>query len=213
MTTHPRLAQPSRLARFAALALSGVLLGSGGCDQSRTTNPPPRGDTGGRVDPYRSTGVDAGSARASTVDLLEFSDRVGESLAARIARIPEIAQSPDRVVIEMGAIENNTQTPSSDFAIMRRRVFSGLVNSDLVRPYADILEAPEITDRQRGRFATDPGSTDRYDTRATYLLQGFFGELSRGGGIQSNYYYEMTLTNLQSRRIVFVEQFDSKQIR
>ncbi|MEL6740114.1 MAG: hypothetical protein AAFP26_05625 [Planctomycetota bacterium] len=209
----PNTAHPARFTTLTALCTTAMLLSLSGCDQTQTTNPPPRGDTGGRVDPYRSTGIDAGSARASTVDLLEFSDRVGEALASRIATIPEIAGAADRVVIEMGAIENSTQTPSSDFAIMRRRVFASLVNSDLVRPYADILEAPEVTDRQRGRFAIDPGSTDRYDTRATYVLQGFFGELSRGGGIQSNYYYEMTLTNLQSRRILFVEQFDSKQIR
>lgn len=202
-----------RQSRLLASLLVPIALIAAGCNNGQTTAPPPRGDPGGRIDPYRSTDIDAGSARASTVDLLEFSDRVAESIAGRIASIPEIAASSERVVIEMGAIENHTQTPSSDFAIMRRRVFAGLVNSSVVRPFADILEAPEITDRQRDRFAASPGDTDRYDTNATYLLQGYFGELSRGSGLQSNYYYEMTLTNLQSRRIVFVEQFDSKQIR
>lgn len=177
------------------------------------STPAPRGNTGGRIDPYRSTSVDAHSAAANTVDLLEFSDRVGGAIALRIATIDEIANAPQKVVIEMGDIENKTLTPTSDFSIMRRRVFAGLVNSSAVSRVADIVEAPEVMDQQRDRFAVDRASTDRYDTRGTYLLQGYFGELTRGGGAQSNYYYEMTLTNLQTRRIVFAEQFDSKQIR
>ena len=177
------------------------------------STPAPRGNTGGRIDPYRSTSVDARSGAASTVDLLEFSDRVGGAIALRIATIDEIASAPQKVVIEMGDIENKTLTPTSDFAIMRRRVFAGLVNSSAVSRVADIVEAPEVMDQQRDRFAVDRASTDRYDTRGTYLLQGYFGELTRGGGAQSTYYYEMTLTNLQTRRIVFAEQFDTKQIR
>ncbi|MEZ6318259.1 MAG: hypothetical protein R3B49_05810 [Phycisphaerales bacterium] len=195
------------LALAAALG-SGLVLAA-----CANPGPPPRGDSGGRIDPYRSTSVDAGSGAANTVDLLQFSDKVGQAIAMRIASVDEIAGSPEKVVIEMGDIENKTYTPTSDFEIMRRRVFTGLVNSSAVSRLADIVEAPEVMDAQRGRFANDPGQTDRYGTRQTYLLQGYFGELTRGGGAQSNYYYEMTLTNLQSRRIIFAEQFDSKQIR
>lgn len=198
---------PSRLLVCRLGALAGAFMAAG-CDSS-----PPLGDTGGRVDPYRSTRVDAGSGMAHTVDLLEFSDRVGGALALRISTIDEIANAPGKVVIEMGDIENKTLTPTSDFSIMRRRVFAGLVNSSAVARVADIVEAPEVMDEQRDRFGVDRATTDRYDTRGTYLLQGYFGELTRGGGAQSNYYYEMTLTNLQTRRIVFAEQFDTKQIR
>ena len=51
------------------------------------------------------------------------------------------------------------------------------------------------------------------DPEHVYLLQGYFGEIERGGGAQSTYYFEMTLTHLASSRIVFVEQFDQKQLR
>jgi hypothetical protein len=198
-----------------AVGLAAVLAGGRltGCQQ-RVTQPPPRGDSGGRIDPYRSTSADRYDRSANTVDLLEFSDRVGDMLAQRISGVSEIRESGSRVVIEMGDIENRTSTPSNDFAIMRRRTFASLVNSDAVSRYADILEAPEVMDDQYQRFGTPGGvGTDRYNTRATYLLQGYFGELVRGGGVQSSYYYEMTLTNLQTRRIVFVEQFDTKQFR
>lgn len=200
-----------RIVRTIALAAacgSGLVLAA--CSNP---GPAPRGNTGGRIDPYRSTSVDAQSGAANTVDLLQFSDAVGRAIALRIADVDEIEQSPEKVVIEMGGIENKTYTPTSDFEIMRRRVFTGLVNTNAVARLADIVEAPETMDAQRGRFANDFGQTDRYGTRQTYLLQGYFGELTRGGGAQSNYYYEMTLTNLQSRRIIFAEQFDSKQIR
>lgn len=194
---------------LAIAAVSTSVLALAACE----TGPAPRGNTGGRVDPYRSTDIDARSGGANTVDLLQFSDSVGRALAARIANVDEIANSPERVVIEMGDIENKTYTPTSDFEIVRRRVFASLVNNGPVSRLADIVEAPEVMDAQRDRFATDHATTDRYGTRTTYLLQGYFGELSRGGGAQSNYYSEMTLTNLQTRRIVFVEQLDTKQVR
>ena len=196
-----------RVLSIAALSTSVLALTA--CE----TSPAPRGNTGGRVDPYRSTAIDAASRDANSVDLLQFSDSVGRALAARIANVDEIRNAPQRVVIEMGDIHNKTYTPTSDFQIMRRRVFASLVNNGPVSQLADILEAPETMDAQRDRFAPDYASTDRYDTRQTYLLQGYFGELTRGGGAQSTYYYEMTLTNLQSRRIVFTEQFDAKQVR
>ncbi|MEL7472541.1 MAG: hypothetical protein AAGK04_04425 [Planctomycetota bacterium] len=181
---------------------------------------PPPGNTGGRVDPYRSTPADEYSPEANTVTLLEFSDQVSEAIARRIAEVPEIRESPDRAAIELGALVNNTRTPSSDFAIVRRRVFGNLVNSSIVGQWADVYEAPEIVDPQYERLAPHadtsyrsgyPHSTSRYDPNKTFLLQGDFGEMVRGR--QSTYLFEMTLTNLQSRRVVFNEQVVSKQRR
>lgn len=203
-------------ARIAAIILTtGLGAALTGCgNDGRVTAPPPQGNTGGRVDPYRSTPIDSGSFRASTVDLLQFSDQVGQALAARIGRVPEIYGAPDRVFIELGELQNLTNTPTSDFLIMRRRIFAALVNSDAVTRHAAILESPEVMDHQRGRLGPDGRpEADRNDPRATYVLQGYFGELTRGDGLQSNYYYEITLTNLQTRQIVFTEQFDAKQIR
>ncbi len=153
---------------------------------------------------------------ADTVTLTDFSNRVSQAVVGRIAGIEEIRNSPSKVVIQVGAIVNRSRTPVNDFDQIRRRVFAGLVNSDIVRRFADIVEAPEIMDAQRARLA--PGGVNtagmgRYDPNTTYVLQGFFSEQERNQGSVSNYYLEMSLTNLASGRIVFVEQYDFKQVR
>lgn len=176
----------------------------------------PPGDRGGNVDVYNRTPTDARAPEADTVNLMEFSDRVGEALAARIASIDEIRNSPTKVVIELASIKNDSPTtPTSDFALIQRRVFAKLVNSDSVRRYADIVERKSRVDEDiamtRGGGPVDPADvSDIYATRDTYLLNGTFGEIVRGTR-QHSYYFEMTLTNAKRRTIVFTEQMDSKQ--
>lgn len=204
--------------RRSALVLSAAasLLALAGCQQA------PRGDSGGQMDPYERTRVDANSPQADTVNLYEFSDRVGEALAQRIADIDEITTRPSKVVIELGSIKNDSpSTPSSDFALIQRRVFTKLVNSNVVRKHADIVEKtsrvnrdiqdtrpsqPDLLDERLN--GTD--QADVYSLDSTYILTGTFGEMLRGRD-QRNYYFEMALTHAKSRRIVFVETFDSKQ--
>jgi hypothetical protein len=188
----------------------------GGCQQA------PRGDSGGQMDPYERTRVDARSPQADSVSLYEFSDRVGEALALRIADIDEITSRQSKAVIELGSIKNDSPTtPSSDFALIQRRVFTKLVNSNVVRRHADIVERRSRVDRDiRDTRPSDSDLLDErlegddisatYDLDATYILTGTFGEMVRGG-TQRNYYFEMALTHAKSRRIVFVETFDSKQ--
>ena len=198
-----------RISSISLGFLAAVLLA--GC----ATSGPPRGNTGGSADPYRSTPADAYDSRVSSVTLLEFSDQVSDALAMRVGRVEAITEHPEKVVIYTGNIENRTATPSKDFEIARRRVFAGLVNSDAVSSHADIIEAPEGMDEQFRRLAPD-GFGDRtggYNPESIYVLQGYFGEIERGNGAQSTYYLEMTLTHLASSRIVFVEQFDQKQLR
>ena len=152
---------------------------------------------------------------ADTVTLTDFSNRVSQAIAMRISSMPSIQQSPTKVVIQLGGMENRSRTPVSDFEQIRRRVFAGLVNSDIVRRYADIVESPEILDAQRQRLAggAGVGTAGRYDPNINYVLQGFFSEQERLRGGVSNYYLEMSLTNLQTGRIEFVEQYDFKQVR
>lgn len=199
-----------------ALGAAASLLALAGCQQA------PRGDSGGQMDPYERTRVDANSPQADTVNLYEFSDRVGEALAQRIADIDEITTRGSKVVIEMGSIRNDSpSTPSSDFRLIQRRVFTKLVNSNVVRRHADVVEQnarvnrdiqdtrpsqPDLLDERLG--GTD--QADVYSLDATYILTGTFGEMLRGRD-QRNYYFEMALTHAKSRRIVFVETFDSKQ--
>ncbi len=204
--------------RRIALALSAgaSLLAFAGCQQA------PRGDSGGQMDPYERTRVDANSPQADTVNLMEFSDRVGEALAQRIADIDEITTRPSKVVIEMGSIKNDSpSTPSSDFRLIQRRVFTKLVNSNVVRKHADVVEQNARVNRDiEDTRSSQPdlldegiGGTEQadvYSLDSTYILTGTFGEMLRGRD-QRNYYFEMALTHAKSRRIVFVETFDSKQ--
>lgn len=187
------------------------------------TKYPPKGDSGGRVDPYRQTNADRYSREVSSVTLLEFADLVSQALSARIAKVDEITGSDTKVALEMGAITNDTSTPTSDFQIIRRKIFTGLVNDSIVSQHANVYESPELMDEQARRFQPngdadlfDDGPsgapTDRYAPEDTYVLQGAFGEITRGTK-QSTYIFDVTLTNLASRRVIFVEQFNSKELR
>lgn len=188
------------------LTAIGVLGGLAGCQQQ-----PKQGPTGVTRSDERIYGETRDPA-ADTVTLTEFSNRVSQAIVSRISGIPEITQSPTKVVIMVGGIENRSNTPQSDFDQIRRRVFAGLVNSNIVRQHADIVEAPEIMDAQRARLGGAPGM-GRYDPNLTFILNGFFSEQSRLGGGVSNYYLDMTLTNLGSGQILFAEQYDFKQVR
>lgn len=203
--------------------VAGVLLCCALALPACQTNRPPKGDSGGRVDPYRQTNADRYSREVSSVTLLEFADQVSQALSERVAHVDEITESETKVALEMGAITNNTSTPSNDFKIIRRKVFMGLVNNSIVTQHANVYESPELMDEQADRFGSgentdlfDDGPpatpTDRYAAEDTYVLQGEFGEITRGRN-QSTYVFDVTLTNLASRRVVFAEQFTSKELR
>jgi len=203
----------SPLLRVASIASLSLLAA---CNQG------PRGDTDGRIDPYNRTRIDAASPEADSVTLLEFSDQVGQDLAAQLAQIPEIRSSPSKVLIELGSIQNRTRTPSSDFAAIQRRVFLTLVQSDFARNVADIVEDVDRMDADAARVAPAPATdaqgrpthqTARYPAEQTYFLQGTFSELSRGGGRQSTYVFDFTLTSAASRKIVYARQITPKQVR
>ncbi len=190
-------------------------------------NTAPQGHTGGLIDPRRRTTADTYDQAADSATLLEFADIVGQELGSQIARIPEIRSSPTQVVIELGGLQNNTRTPSNDFAAVQRRVFLTLVNSDLARESARIVEQRDRVVRDtagvmpaaqadplgREQPTSNQGSMKDYPLDLTYFLQGTFSELSRGNGIQSTYVFDFTLTNAASRQIVFARQITPKQYR
>jgi hypothetical protein len=202
------------------LAMTAAALLAGGLVQGCTRNQDV-GQSGGRINPYASTRADEASSAASMPAMWEYSDQVAEALASRISRIPEIAGSPTRVVVELGAIENQTNTPRSDFELIQRRLRGRLLSSDIVTANVRFVESVAAMDAEQRRVQggeTDPlqrdydgGRTDRYDPRHTYVLRGGFFESMRGD--TSRYYFEFNLVNLQSRDIVFNEPFDLAQQR
>lgn len=196
--------------RSFGLALSAVVLT--GCMG------PPRGDSGGRIDPYETTAADVFSTGANVPDMLAFGDRVGEQLAQRLMSIPEIANAPHQVVLELGTIENKTRTPLSDFEMLQKRLHRAIQRSSFLRNHILVVESRARMEYEMSRIqgAAEPdllqdgagGGTrvQQYDPRYTYVLQGDFYETVRNNA--RRYWFNFQLVNLQSRAVVFTEDFD-----
>lgn len=208
--------QPARLIPASALTAALLALTAmTGCQSTPNTSV---GDSGGRINPYSTTPADRASGAASAPALWEFSDQVAESLAQRISSIPEIQNSPDRVVVELGNISNGTDTPTQDYELIQRRLRSKLLTSDVVANRVRFVESVDDMEAEYRRIqpAGSPGmspQTDRYAAGSTYVLRGDFLESSRRGGETRRYFFEFRLTNLQTRTIVFNDSFDLAQVR
>jgi hypothetical protein len=194
----------------AALCAAGMLAG---CDS------PPKGSTGNRIDPYRTTESDRGSGRASIPAMLEFSDQVAAALAQELVDIDEIHNAPSKVVLELGSIDNKTRTPTTDFEQLRNRIRGQIFQSKLIRQHFMIVEGRQRmqaeTERVNGPtqdlLQEGGGSeTAKYDAKLTYVLQGDFFESNRNDRRQ--YYFEFKLTNLATRSVVFLKNFDLGQV-
>lgn len=187
----------------------------------------PKGHDGGRVDPYKSTEADRHSGRANIPALLEFTDRVAEQLAQDLCEIDEVQKAPTKLVLEMGTIKNDTQTPTTDFELIRSRLQSQIFKSKIIRRQFLFVESRSRMNEEMRRVegedatgkdllqeggAAQPGS-DRYDPKITYVLQGDFHEANRsgGGGERRQFFFRFKLVNLASRQMVFQGDFDLAQ--
>ncbi len=199
-----------------AVLVAGLALGIGGCQSPQPSD---------RADPYSRPGNGAlNDPAVSPRTLLEFTDQVTQSLADRIPQVDSIRNSPQKVVIAVGAITNRTRTPASDFLTIRSKIFTNLVNST-VRQHAMIVDTLETMDEQVNRYAQhggtnrlDEGSAGtlesaRYDPAITYILNGEFGEISRDAGRDSTYIFNWKLVNLKSSEMVYADQVTSTQTR
>lgn len=208
----PMLASILHVSKPTALALGVLGLAAlAGCKT-------PQGNVGGRMDPYRTTYSDVASNQASMPDLYQFSDQTAAELAQQLAQIPEIEDSPSKVVLELGDILNKTDTSTQDFELIQRRLRSKLLTTRVLRDRVMFVEGRQRMDREMERIqgtddadllqeGTRGGGTDRYPSRQTYLLQGDFLESVRGG--VRRYFFNFKLTNLASREIVFDQYMDS----
>ena len=197
-----RATMSSATAVACALASTAALCG---CQ----TPPPPVGDRGGRMSPYNTTRQDRISTDANAPDLFSFGDTVAESLALEISQIPAINESPTRVVIEFGTINNRTRTPTGDFELIQRRLRNTLQRSRHLRKYAIFVESRQRMEREtRNVMGHVPGQEGpaQYDPSITYVLQGDFHEIRRGES--RRYYFDFQLTNLASRVTVFSDSFE-----
>lgn len=178
---------------------------------------PKKGTAGNRVEIYETTDADRNSDKMRLPDLTVSTDKTAQDLARDLADIREIKNSPTKVVLELGSIENRTRsTPSSDFKMMQRRLRGFLMRSNIVRDQFIIVERADRMEAEYNRVNLEEGgnllgdgadrNTSKYDKNITYVLQGDFFEAPRGS--KSQYYWEFKLVNLGSRSIVFSSSYD-----
>jgi hypothetical protein len=166
---------------------------------------------GGRIDPYKTTDHDRASRNAHIVTLLEACDVTAERLSLALCDIADIRDAQSKVVLELGDIYNKTNTDSTDFELIQRRLRGRLWENPSVKNTFLIVESRQRMDAEKSRVGDAAGTTARYDPALTYVLQGDFFEAVRGDRRQ--YYFEFKLTNIQSRKIVFLKSFDLAQLR
>lgn len=167
---------------------------------------PPRGDSGGRLDPGETTAADVMSDQANVPDLFAFGDQVGEALAYQISGIPEIRSSSSRVILELGTLENQTRTPLSDFEMIQKRLHRAVQRSPHLRDRVMVVESRDRMQYEMAKVTGGNGGVAQYDPNQTYVLQGDFYEAVRGNA--RRYWFNFQLTNLASRAIVFTEDFE-----
>ena len=196
---------PAARPTFTACCLLAAITFAGGCESG-----PPVGDRGGRLDPYESTRYDTRSDQASIPAMLEFTDRTSERLVRELTSIRALERSDQRLVLELGTIINHTDTPTTDFEQIQRRLRSQLLKSQLVRDHFVIVESRGRMNLERERIGAADTDSKRYSPDRTYVLQGDFFESERSRRRQ--YYFNFKLTHVGSRAIVFDSDFDLGQV-
>lgn len=164
------------------------------------------GDAGGRMDIYRTTDADRASSMAHAPSLWEFSDIIAESLITDLTEIDRIRRKSTRAVLEMGDLNNRTDTPTADFEAVQHRIRGKLLTSRLIRDHFLVVESVSRIDGQaNGAFQ----GSDLYDPEDTFLLLGNFYESGRDR--TRRYYFEFSLVHVASREIVDNWHYDLAQ--
>lgn len=166
------------------------------------------GSTGGRMDPYETRDGENAGRQVSMPSLLEFCDDTAQKLVYDISSIPEVRDAPTQVVLELGDINNKTRSSTIDYEIIQRRLQSKIINSGLARQYFLVVENRQRMDREKNRITGEGDllqdgnkGTARYSPDITYVLQGDFLQSERRG--VSRYYFQLQLTHLASRQVIF----------
>ncbi|MBI1337285.1 MAG: hypothetical protein GC164_10030 [Phycisphaera sp.] len=195
-----------------ALALSAIALAAG-CTSA------PRGDSGGRIDPYETTQADRNSGYISLPALLEATDTAAEQLAGDIVDV--LAGANSRKVLEVGTINNMTSTPSNDFRMIVTRLKAKLRSSPVIRNNLMFVESRSRVDNDLQRLnggggdngdilqETGPNTgsgSATYNPQDMVILYGEFMEASRGS--RRTYFYEFKLVNPTTREEIWAKSYD-----
>jgi hypothetical protein len=173
---------------------------------------PPRGSSGGRLDPAATAPSERNSSGLNLADMYGFADRTAEQLVAEILSNPQIASSKYRVTIELGMVENKgTDMKRSDSELFLERVKSRLTQSRKLKDIAAIkqpLSRAQSQAQQLGGKAEDV-DIDIGSDRQVYTLNGTFYMAERGG--VRRYFSTFALVDAQTREIIFESSFDQAE--
>lgn len=176
-----------------------------GCDS------PPPGRSSGRVDPAYTTRSERQSPKVLPAALMEFSDQVPQELIQDLVDIPVIRDSPDRITVVMGDINNKTQIVSSEeFELVQSRIRNNLLQSQYAREKIRFVQHSERVAYWRDVEPQLPEVERRQlDADTTFILNGDFYRINRGSTNQ--YYMEFQLVHYATTEIVFSQRYDVKQ--
>lgn len=205
------------------LALSALASLSVASLASLTACQPPRGFTGGRVDPTRTTSAEANSAQVLPASLFEFSDKVAQQLASDLKTVPALNQE-FRQTIVFGNLTNKTGVvPTSDFEAFRTRVRGSLMQSQNVLRNVRFVDNKKNVDanisRETSRNSDLLGEGKRQeradlDPKTTYMLDGEMYRVDRGQSQVNLYMLSYQLINMADGEVIWQNApYEVKQVR
>lgn len=208
---------PSKITITLLLAASTLFLAA--CQMA------PSGDTGGRVDPSRTTPAERNDARVLPSALFEFGDGVAQQLVSDMKDIPEL-NGEYRATVVFGDINNKTGIVSTnDFEAFRTRIRGQLMQSRTVLKNVRFVESrARVNDLIRRETGSGGGGDllqegtrkERTELNAayTYFLNGDMYRVERGGNAVNLYMMNFNLTNMESGEVIWTNTpYEVKQAR
>ncbi len=188
---------------FLLLVASGALA-AGGCQN------PPTGQSEGRIPVGQSTSAEAQDPRPLPDDLVDFSDRLSESLIRDLPGVPALMNAPERVTLLYGQIDNRTGiVPSDEFEMVRERMKDNLLKSRTFNERFRFLVDRATLEQIRSREVYDAAVGERFNRPTTYVINGSMFRSARG---PTNFYYmNFELMNFDTGELVWSERYESKR--
>lgn len=199
MTSH-RILLP-----FGAVALAGAMLAA-----CASTPPPPRGSSGGRIPVEASTPAEVSDPRILPADYMSFADECAQGLIRDLPDVPAFHETPSRVTILFGDMQNETGIISStEFALVREKIKNNLLRSRTFNDNFRFLIGRAQLDELRRREVNTPTDPNRFDPTHTYTLNGTMFRVNRGN--VNLYLVTFQLVNFNTGEIVWLRDYESKQ--
>ncbi|MEX2673711.1 MAG: hypothetical protein WD294_16545 [Phycisphaeraceae bacterium] len=184
----------SPLRLTAALALASVFMGAIGCSTT------PR-DEGTPKSHRLESRLPSEGSQLGSGDLVVASQQA----VAGIADVPEIKDAPERTIIVMDRVGNETSDRTANFQIYLARIRANL-NQSGARHNLAFVETRSRAEQIKQREGIPAGEASR--TRPNYALTGVFYDMPRG---RTNYYLlTFQLVDLTDDIVIWEDSYEVK---